>query len=353
MRDSLLVAAGRLDTKTGGPSVSLTDAPFSTRRSVYGFIERQNLPAFFRTFDFANPNTHTPHRAQTTAPQQALFLMNSGFAIEQASFLANRSEQAAVGTPNNVQGQQVSAQQQSPAAERVRRIERLFRFALGREPAIDELTDALEFIDHGDPAGTTKAMDQLAWQFGWGNYDEAACTVQFQPLPRFINKAWQGGDKLPDPTLGWVMLSATGGHPGDAAHCAIRRWIAPASGTLRIEGLLAHPAEQGDGVRGRIIASGGHNLGSWAVHHREAVTNVPQLAVQKGDTVDFITDSRSGVDFDAFNWAVTMRLNTAPNAPERVWESATGFHGPVTPPLTRWQELAQVLLMSNEFTFVD
>ncbi len=76
----------------GGPSVSLTDAPFSTRRSVYGFIERQNLPAFFRTFDFANPNTHTPERPQTTAPQQALFLMNSPFAMEQAAFLAARSE---------------------------------------------------------------------------------------------------------------------------------------------------------------------------------------------------------------------------------------------------------------------
>ena len=88
LRDSLIAVAGRLDEKMGGPSVSLTDAPFSTRRSVYGFIERQNLPAFFRTFDFANPNTHTPERPQTTAPQQALFLMNSPFAIEQATFLA-------------------------------------------------------------------------------------------------------------------------------------------------------------------------------------------------------------------------------------------------------------------------
>ena len=88
LRDSLLAVAGRLDEKMGGPSVSLTDAPFSTRRSVYGFIERQNLPAFFRTFDFANPNTHTPERPQTTTPQQALFLMNSPFAIEQATFLA-------------------------------------------------------------------------------------------------------------------------------------------------------------------------------------------------------------------------------------------------------------------------
>jgi hypothetical protein len=36
-----------------------------------------------------------------------------------------------------------------------------------------------------------------------------------------------------------------------------------------------------------------------------------------------------------------------------VWESTSGFHGPLIPPMTRWQELAQVLLMSNEFAFVD
>jgi hypothetical protein len=46
-------------------------------------------------------------------------------------------------------------------------------------------------------------------------------------------------------------------------------------------------------------------------------------------------------------------LKTAEIEPEQVWESAAGFHGPITPPLTRWQELAQVLLMSNEFAFID
>jgi hypothetical protein len=70
LRDSVLAAAGRLDATIGGPSVPLTASPFPTRRAVYGFIERQNLPAFFRTFDFANPNTHTPERPQTVAPQQ-------------------------------------------------------------------------------------------------------------------------------------------------------------------------------------------------------------------------------------------------------------------------------------------
>jgi hypothetical protein len=346
LRDSLLASAGKLDEKMGGPSVSITDSPFSTRRSVYGFIERQNLPAFFRTFDFANPNTHTPERPTTTAPQQALFLMNSPFAIEQASNLADRSAQGGVA------GVEPKASPQSATA-RVRRINRMFRCALGREPTIEELTDALEFVDRGDTPRSAKLMNQLAWQFGWGTYDEAAHTVQFQQLPRFVNKAWQGGEKLPDPALGWVMLNVTGGHPGDAPHSAIRRWVVPAAGMLRIDGLLAHPAEQGDGVRGRIVAARTGVVGSWDAHHKEEVTNPAPFAVQAGDAIDFITDSRASVDSDTFNWTVTMRLKTSDNEPEQVSESTAGFHGRISPPLTRWQELAQVLLMSNEFAFVD
>jgi hypothetical protein len=359
LRDSLLAIAGRLDKKMGGPSVSLTDAPFSTRRSVYGYIERQNLPAFFRTFDFANPNTHTPERPQTTAPQQALYLMNSPFAIEQASFLATRSEKPEV--ESSVAGVEAQPSPQTAAtsssstaaASRVRRINRLFRCALGREPTIDELTDALEFVDRGDSPVNEKVIHQLAWQFGWGTYDEPARTVQFTAYPRFTDNAWRGGPELPDPALGWSMLNATGGHPGDTAHSAIRRWVAPAAGSLRIEGLLAHPGEKGDGVRGRIIASRTGVVGSWDAFHKEEVTNLPQFAVQAGDTIDFVTDCRTNYDTDSFNWTVTMRLKTSEQVPEQVWDSTTGFHGRLTLPLTRWQELAQVLLMSNEFAFVD
>jgi hypothetical protein len=341
LRDSLLAAAGRLDDKMGGPSVPLTDAPFSTRRSVYGYIERQNLPAFFRTFDFANPNTHTPSRPITTAPQQALFLMNSPFAIEQASYLAERSADDSHGALKD-------------AASRVRRINDLFRYALGREASVDEITDALEFVDRGEPKQSAEIRRQLAWQFGFGTYDEAARAVKFEPLPRIIGgTSWQGGEKLPDPKLGWVLLNATGGHPGDASHAAIRRWTAPAAGTLTIDGLLAHPAEKGDGVRGRIVATRAGVVGEWKAFHNEAVTKVPQIAVERGDTIDFVTDSSSNTDFDAFNWTVTMRLQAADSKSEQVWDSAADFHGRLTPPLTRWQELAQVLLMSNEFAFVD
>jgi hypothetical protein len=141
MRDSVLMAASGLDLTLGGPSVQLTTAPFSTRRSVYGFIERQNLPAFFRTFDFANPNEHVPQRPETVAPQQALFFMNSPFVIEQAAQLAKRSR-----TSSNTTKPITT----SDEATDVRRVERLFEYALAREPVGEETAEALEFIRAGD-----------------------------------------------------------------------------------------------------------------------------------------------------------------------------------------------------------
>ena len=344
LRDGLLVVAGRLDETMGGVSVSLTDAPFSTRRSVYGFIERQNLPAFFRTFDFANPNTHTPERPQTTSPQQALFLMNSPYAIEQAINLAERSK---------LPGDSADPKATEDAVGRVRRIDRLFRYALGREPTVDEIADALAFVDVGEPASSIAIASQLTWQFGWGTIDEASGAAQFQPLPAFVGTAWQGAPTMPEPSLGWVMLNATGGHPGDMAHQTIRRWTAPVAGTLHIEGVIAHPANQGDGVRGRIVASRGGIVGAWEVFNAEATTSPAPIAVQPGETVDFVTDCRTGVDYDSFNWNVTLRLATSEKDPGQVWDSVSGFHGPIAPPLSRWDELAQVLLMSNEFAFVD
>src|SRR4029453_7947300 len=92
LRDSLLAAAGALDEKAGGPGVDLLKQPYSTRRTVYGFIDRQNLPGLFRTFDFASPDVSTPARFRTTVPQQALFLMNSAFVVEQAKRLAASPE---------------------------------------------------------------------------------------------------------------------------------------------------------------------------------------------------------------------------------------------------------------------
>ncbi len=127
LRDSLLAAAGRLDLKMGGKGVDILTAPFSTRRTVYGFIDRQNLPGFFRTFDLASPDASTPQRHNTTVPQQALFLMNSPFAIEQARAFVNRPDVTAL-------------------AKDEMKIDRLYRLAFGRPATREEVQLGLRFL---------------------------------------------------------------------------------------------------------------------------------------------------------------------------------------------------------------
>lgn len=333
-RDSVLAAAGRLDLTMGGPSQKLTEAPFTTRRAVYGFIERQNLPAYFRTFDFASPDAHVPARSKTTTPQQALFFLNSPFMMDCAAALAARSKESG------------GDRGESEEDERVRR---MFRIALGRSPTPDELADVRAFLER---SASAPAPPPSAWTFGWGWFDPAERATVFHELPHYTGRAWQGGGELPDDLLGWVSLSADGGHPGDPHHQAIRRWVAPAAGALSIEGMLAHPSDQGDGVRGRVVSSRAGVIGSWKVANGRATTHASTQAAP-GDVIDFVTDCREHTAHDSFSWTVTISLQDRSNSAPRSWRSDTGFRGPAPPPLDRWGRLAQVLLMSNEFQFVD
>ncbi len=127
VRDTLLAAAGALDLRGGGLADDLTKVPFPTRRTVFGFIDRQNLPGMFRTFDFPNPDTSSAQRFATTVPQQALYMMNSPFAQEQARRLMQRPEVAGA----------------KDDAEKVRA---LYRLVLQRAPETEELKLAKAFL---------------------------------------------------------------------------------------------------------------------------------------------------------------------------------------------------------------
>ncbi|HZY84391.1 MAG TPA: DUF1549 and DUF1553 domain-containing protein, partial [Gemmataceae bacterium] len=141
MRDGLLAVAGRLDAARGGAAVDLTRAPFTTRRSVYGFIDRQNLPGLFRTFDFASPDSSTAQRYTTTVPQQALFLMNSPFVVEQARHFVSRPD--------------VAERSKDEA-----KIDRMYRLAYGRAAAADEVELGRRFV-----AEATRAPAKLSpWE---------------------------------------------------------------------------------------------------------------------------------------------------------------------------------------------
>lgn len=86
-RDAILAVSGRLDRKTFGPSVANLLAAGPGRRTLYGFVDRLNLPGLYRAFDYPDPNATSPRRDQTTIPPQALFFMNNSFMQESAKTL--------------------------------------------------------------------------------------------------------------------------------------------------------------------------------------------------------------------------------------------------------------------------
>ena len=99
LRDTVLQASGDLDLKIGGRPEKIHTQPGSKRRTVYGYVDRQNLPALFRAFDFANPDAHCPKRYENIVPQQALFLMNSPFMIAQSEQMLKATAPHPLGQP--------------------------------------------------------------------------------------------------------------------------------------------------------------------------------------------------------------------------------------------------------------
>ena len=219
----------------------------------------------------------------------------------------------------------------------------------------------------------------MVWKYGWGHYDAQKRAVAFTPLPRFAAGQYCGAAGPPDPKIGWVLLTQTGGHPGDRQHQAIRRWIAPRGGTVRIESTLEHTQPKpmcGNGVEAWIVSSRSDQLGHWMSDNTKVAARVESVTIEKGDTIDFIVDSRGTVDCDTFNWAPVIRLNppsrpladaatvkvvaakpsAASNEGAVQWDAAADFAPPAqsaAPVLTPWEEYAQVLLMTDEFVFVD
>jgi hypothetical protein len=130
-------------------------------------------------------------------------------------------------------------------------------------------------------------------------------------------------------------------------------------------GQIKHVSMNGDGVRARIVSSRAGIVGSWQVFYTFKDTNIASLAVKRGDTLDFVVDCRGDDVDDRFLWAPTITLTSAPDPGARKsrfreagikWSAQDDFAGPSdasTGPLTPWEKVAQVLLLSNEFAFID
>jgi hypothetical protein len=135
LRDSMLLAAEKLDLKMGGPGFRAfglkddhsphykyeefdPDDPATHRRSIYRFIVRSVPDPFMETFDCADPSQLVAKRNETLTALQALALLNNKFTLCMSEHLAARAR-----------GAGRTDQERAAAA---------FRFALGRWPDDEE-----------------------------------------------------------------------------------------------------------------------------------------------------------------------------------------------------------------------
>jgi hypothetical protein len=101
--------------------------PETFRRMIYGTVVRQRPDGVFGVFDCPDGGQIAPKRTRSTTPLQALNLLNSGFMMQQARFLAERLEKEA--------GQDPKAQ-----------VRRAFALAFQREADRAELNAAVKWV---------------------------------------------------------------------------------------------------------------------------------------------------------------------------------------------------------------
>jgi hypothetical protein len=339
-RDTLLVVSGELDSTIGGRASELFAVRGDNRRrTLYGLVDRQFLTSAMRTFDFANPDLHTPQRNETTVSQQALFAMNHPFVANRARGLVARLGDI-------------------PSHDLSSRIQQLYRLAYQRAPTEMQQHAALAFLSAPTEKSPAVRPETLAWQYGYGTLFEAEGRVHFRPLPHFTGGAWQGGPQWPDTTLGWVQLTATGGHAGnDLQHAAIRRWTAPRAGKVNIKSTASHQVAAGDGVRCWIVATRHGVLVSAVLLNRQQSLDVATIQVDAGDTVDFVVDFNANLNNDQFLWPVEISdistKNSTVAGATTTWSSSRDFGDAPPHLLDTWEQFAQVLLLANELMFVD
>ncbi len=150
LRDAMLLVAGKLDDRMGGPAFQdfviekpehsphyeyhLHDPedPKSHRRSIYRFLVRSQTQPFMTTLDCADPSMIVEKRNETVTALQALALRNNKLVLSMSNHMAQRITAA---SPDERQ-----------------RIALAFRLALGRSPTAEEQTALTEYAtQHGLP----------------------------------------------------------------------------------------------------------------------------------------------------------------------------------------------------------
>lgn len=340
MRDAVNSVAGTLDlAKMGGRSVSLKAPDLDTHRTVYHFVDRYEQATVPAMFDFANPDSHSPQRYATTVPQQALFLMNSPYMKQQA----DKVVQAA--------GNDITA---------------LYRRILLRDPQPQELELARKFV--GDAETLRREPAAFSWRYGMAAVTKDAAGKwtlgEFTPFKHYNGerKMWTPGEKMPMEPWGHLLIQPNGGHPGRPA-ASVLVWTSPfaAETKLRLSGDVKRSSDKGNGIRVLILSSRSGVVKEQVVAPNATASMTCEVTVQRGDELRFVVDAIDGdTNSDGYNWVPRIeRLDAASGQPALVTKADTDFCDAEGWPFNRSKtqsplgQLAQVLLMSNEFMFME
>ncbi|MBI4906836.1 MAG: PSD1 domain-containing protein [Acidobacteria bacterium] len=161
IRDSIMMVAGKLNLQRPAESPTMgfvrgfdlgrgrgtypeDYAVKMDSRSVYVPVLRNFLPAMYETFDFPEPSEPKGRREVTTVPTQALFLVNSNFAITQSKSAAEK----------------LLADAQTTGRDRVLRV---YREVLSRDATQAEIDRSLSFIDAMRSNTSEHNDEKTAW----------------------------------------------------------------------------------------------------------------------------------------------------------------------------------------------
>lgn len=163
IRDAILAVAGTIDFTMEGSLLTTPNRQYVTstasvnpavydsmRRSIYLPVVRSALYEVFQAFDFADPSTLNGKRDSTTVAPQALFMLNSGFVLQQTRSLAAK-----------LLG--------DSGLDDAGRVRRLYEWSVSRPPTDRETARGLEFVERYADAGVVKQLTAeesrlRAWQ---------------------------------------------------------------------------------------------------------------------------------------------------------------------------------------------
>ena len=168
IRDSLLAVADSLDSRMGGSQLGIDNRKYVTstanvdpvvytgnRRSVYLPVVRSALFDVFQAFDFADPSVASGKRDSTTVAPQALFMMNSRIAAEQARVLAEILGESSPDDAGRVRLLYERAWSRPPTDAEVRRsLAFLDRYAAAVQPAAEGRSKAWQALCRAVLAGS-------------------------------------------------------------------------------------------------------------------------------------------------------------------------------------------------------